>query len=260
MPSNLRLQLDAQSTTQSYYPKPSSASSPAKKQKMSLSQTYRIASTARGKLGREAARGDHNLRLLVGHANLLDSLMVELANAEKEQEAWFNETIRKSAKPAAPKHIQWIDSIVEEHLDELVEDSDSDDSDSDADSDLDVEDVPAVPAPRRRSVSPPPPARAQFSLDDEEDDDEDDMEFDDEHALTRVPSHTPELIDEDSEESDDDSMPPSPPQPTMQFNGKASRSTNFFPEMVPAKLASQGPTVVTDDLLHHHSPTMVAAY
>lgn len=51
---------------------------------MSVTQTYYLAHTAWGKLSSGAARADHNLRLLVGHANLLDSLMVEPAEAEQE--------------------------------------------------------------------------------------------------------------------------------------------------------------------------------
>ena len=82
MPSHLRLQasfepLSANATYQTSPP----SSPPAKKQKMSLTQTYYVASTARSKLGKEANRADHNLRVLVGHANLLDNLMLDLANA-----------------------------------------------------------------------------------------------------------------------------------------------------------------------------------
>jgi len=251
MPSNLRLQVDTQST-QSYFPHPAAVSPPAKKQRMSLTQTYRIASTARSKLGREASRGDHDLRLLVGHANLLDSLMVELADAEREQESWFNENLRAQAKPEGPKHVQWFDSILEEHEDDL---SDSED-DSDADSDIDTEDFPAVTQspPRRRSVSPPPPVASSYLL---EDDDEDDYEDDEEHALSRVPSHTPDLIHEDSEESDDDSMPSSPPSSSMEFEAQSSDLSDLF-QKVPAKLAR--PTVVHDDMFQSHTPHMISAY
>jgi hypothetical protein len=38
----------------------------------SLEQVYRIATVARGKLGAAAGQPEHNLRLLVAHANLLD--------------------------------------------------------------------------------------------------------------------------------------------------------------------------------------------
>ncbi|PSK58764.1 hypothetical protein B9Z65_6779 [Elsinoe australis] len=242
MPSNLRLQLDAQST-QSFFPHNTSVSSPQQKSKMSLTQTYRIASTARGKLGMEASRSDHNLRLLVGHANLLDSLMLELANAEREQEAWFNDTIRTANRGEAPKHIQWFDSIAEEN-DEAFEE----DSDSESDSDIEVDDFPVVAAPRRRSVSPPP-AAPLFLDDDEEVEDYDEDE--EELALTRVPSHsTPELVHEDSE-SDDESMPPSPSHTKLEFIEKTSAtltSTELYPK-----------AAVTEDFLHQQ-PAMIPAY
>ena len=93
MPSHLRLQasfepLSANATYQTSPP----TSPPAKKQKMSLTQTYYVASTARSKLGREANRADHNLRVLVGHANLLDNLMLDLANAVSVQSSKSNPT------------------------------------------------------------------------------------------------------------------------------------------------------------------------
>src|SRR6185295_8894158 len=114
-------------------------------QKMSLSQTYFIASSARSKLGKEACRPDHNLRLLVGHANLLDSLMLELRDAEREQEAWFNASVKRAQRDEEPKHIRWADTIVEE---------DDSDSDSDSDSEFDEEDF-EMAIPLRRIRSPP---------------------------------------------------------------------------------------------------------
>lgn len=210
MPSHLRIQssfepFEAEATFQTSPRLP-----PAKKQRMSLTQTYYIASAARSKLGKEAARADHNLRLLVGHANLLDNLMVELADAEREQEAWFNQSVRKAAKPEEPRHIQWIDTIAEEM--EV-------DDDSDSDSDVDESELYDIPMPTIR-VTP-------VELDSEELDDSDyDEEDDEEHALVRVPSRRdsppPELLSDD--ESEDESMPPSPEQVTLQYNEKDHQS------------------------------------
>lgn len=50
--------------------------------KPSLIETYYVAHRARGKLSREAARKSHDLRQMVGHANMLDSLMLVLDEAE----------------------------------------------------------------------------------------------------------------------------------------------------------------------------------
>lgn len=98
---------------------------------MSITQTYYLAHSARGKLSNEASRSDHRLRRLVGHANLLDSLMLELADAEAEQESWFNASVRGARKTEADRHIQWADSVVEEpEEDWRAEDGESDSSDS----------------------------------------------------------------------------------------------------------------------------------
>ena len=45
------------------------------------------------KLRTEASQTDHNLRLLVSHANLLDAIMEEIDNVEDEQESLFQGTI-----------------------------------------------------------------------------------------------------------------------------------------------------------------------
>lgn len=71
---------------------------------MSITQAYLIAHTAWSKLSVEASRPDHHLRLIVGHANLLDSLMVELAGAEQEQEQWFNFSVCGARAAEAQAH------------------------------------------------------------------------------------------------------------------------------------------------------------
>jgi len=186
---------------------------PQKKQKMSLSQTYFIASSARSKLGKEACKPDHNLRLLVGHANLLDSLMVELRDAEREQEAWFNQSVQKAQKGDEPRHVQWIDNIPE---DEEEEDA----SDSDSDSDFDEEDF-EMTVPLRRLRSPPVTITSQEVDSDSEDEHDmyEDLEDSPELALVRTHSHPPELVNDS--DSEDDSPPASPPQATFEYSEKA---------------------------------------
>jgi len=179
--------------------------------KMSITQTYHLAHSARVKLSREAARADHDLRLLVGHANLLDSLMLDLANAEKEQERWFNNTVRNASKlvkqPTTP-HIRWADTVEEESIEDY--DDDSDLSDDDSDSEYDEEELQMAIAASPALI---------YSVQPEEQDDEQvaDDEEEEEAArltLTRTPSRQqspPELLDdESSSESEEDSMPPSP--------------------------------------------------
>jgi hypothetical protein len=223
--SHLRIQTSFEpftaETTRSHFV----SSPPPKKQKMSLTQTYYIAASARSKLGKEACRADHDLRLLVGHANLLDSLMIELQDAERQQEQWFNQTMAKASKAEEPRHIQWADSIAEE----LEEDDDEDDDVSDSDSDNE-DDFDMIPMPRRIAQSPVQISTMEVDDDSEDEDDfYDDMEDDSELALTRVPSQSqspPELTFE--EESDDESPPTSPPQSTLNFSEKEGMLTTTF--------------------------------
>lgn len=217
------------------------SSPPQKKQKMSLTQTYYIAASARSKLGKEACRADHNLRLLVGHANLLDSLMIELQDAERQQEAWFNQTMAKASKAEEPRHIQWADSIAEED-----EDDDSD-SESECDDDFDM-----VPLPRRIAQ-----AAVQIStmeIDEDEEEFYDDMEDDSDLALTRVPSQIqspPELTYE--EDSDDESPPASPPNSTLEFSEKEAMLTTSF-------YAKQQTHVMDDQPLFMDSAPLITSY
>ena len=216
--------------------RPTAQSPPAKKQKMSLTQTYYLAHTARGKLSKEAARGDHNLRLLVGHANLLDGLMLDLANAEQEQESWFNQTVKSAAKaseePKPSPRVSWADqhTIMEEEV--VEEEMYDEDSDSDEDDEEDVAET-AVAA-RKASAQP-----MQITLSEDEDEEMDDDEFDEELSLTRTSSRSPtelsppELMhgDSDSDSEEDESMPPSPPPTELLITEKQRQciaTTSFY--------------------------------
>ncbi|KAE8353524.1 hypothetical protein BDV28DRAFT_133037 [Aspergillus coremiiformis] len=204
--------------------------------KMSITQTYYLAHTARKKLTREASRADHDLRLLVGHANLLDSLMLDLADAEQEQERWFNQTVHGVTKgsPSETRHIQWAETVVEDSQ----EDWDPEDvSDSDLSDDSDVEDdyVPAPTPVRRRAPSPVAIVREKEVEEDYDSDSDSDFEYDDAEdlddlTLTRSPSRQspPELSSDSDEESEEESMPPSPPQPTLDtFSEKHPKATEL---------------------------------
>lgn len=216
--------------------------------KMSITQTYYLAHTARKKLTREASRADHDLRLLVGHANLLDSLMIDLADAEHEQERWFNQTVHGAAKAQdeqQSKHIQWATTttIVEdpeedwdpEDASDLDSDFSDDDEDEADDDDYDERDfVITTPPPRRRATSPMTVIHEQELMEDEDDDDDTDSDFEyddvevlEKLSLTRSPSRAsqspPELLADSDDDSEDDNLPPSPPQPTIEvFDEKAA--------------------------------------
>ncbi|KAI9876345.1 MAG: hypothetical protein M1830_006694 [Pleopsidium flavum] len=244
MPSYLRNQTSF--SPQSIYPtiQPTSPLPPQKKQKMSITQAYYLAQTARGKLSNEASRADHDLRMLVGHANLLDSLMLELADAEREQESWFNQTVNGAAKASAePKHISWADTIAEETAQDM--ESESSDSDSEYDEDEEMDIAAPFPVPARRA--PPPPASVttmEVDSDDDSDYSDDGIEDYSELTLTRTSSaHPPELSHESDSDSEDDSMPPSPPQPEASpdaFSEKqrqAIATTSFYEKQASSRTA-----------------------
>ncbi|KAI4211662.1 MAG: hypothetical protein LQ351_005565 [Letrouitia transgressa] len=236
MPSALRNSVAPETfTTATFHPK--TTSPPEKRQKMSLTQTYYLAHTARGKLSKEAARADHDLRLLVGHANLLDSLMLDLADAEREQESWFNQTVKGAAKASdEPKHIQWADTIQEEIEDEEYDD---DSSDSDSDSEDDEIDYAQSVHFRRLVQKASAVTTSESAIEDSDEEMEDDEEFDRNLALTRTPSHSsseypPELMHESSDSESDEDMPPSPPSQELTLEAfsekqrQAIATTGFY--------------------------------
>ncbi|KZL80365.1 hypothetical protein CI238_09000 [Colletotrichum incanum] len=213
-----------------------SSSSPLRlavqKKKMSITQTYYLAHKARAKLSSEAARADHDLRLLVGHANLLDSLMLELADAEREQESWFNQSVRGATK-TEDRHVQWADSVIEDPEDDWHADdaSDSDDSSSDSSDDDyedDIEMANTVSLRRMPSAAPASPRTTTVEVSEDYDMEEDDLEEDyAQLELVRTPSHSssssPPELEHDSDISDDESMPPSPPNAVLAFSEKEAK-------------------------------------
>ena len=208
MPSHLRLQSSIEepiSANATYRTSPTLP--PAKKQKMSLTSTYYVASTARSKLGREAARADHDLHRLVSHANLLDSLMIELADAEREQEAWFNQSVRKASTPDQPKRVQFLDTVAEQY--DAEEDSDSDDE-----ADDEYEEMMLSLSSTKNIKTPP----VVFTSEVEEDEFEDEDSEEEELQLQRTPSkHSPcpgldDCESSDSEDEDDECPSPEPVQ------------------------------------------------
>ena len=148
-----------------------------------LTDTYSVATTCRSKLGKEADRADHQLRRLVGHANMLDKLMDQLIDGERRQERRVNALIRAVPEPQQPRKVLWIDRIAEEL--EEAEDSDSDD-DSGAEDETTTHKVPL--RNNRKVKSPLPKPWEDYLADDDSasDDDEDaDSGADDEELVLR---------------------------------------------------------------------------
>jgi hypothetical protein len=91
-----------------------------------VSQTYMIAYQAREKLAKEANCPDHNLHRLVCHANMLDTLIFDLAHAEGEQGSYLNRLSSGAKKPTRkPKAEKWARVV----RDKLEEESGSDERD-----------------------------------------------------------------------------------------------------------------------------------
>jgi hypothetical protein len=125
---------------------------------MRISQSYYIAQVARNKLLPEASRADHNLRVVVGHANLLDSLLIQLEEAAQEHENRLGQPAHRAVKPSQRRRVKWANIIVEDaeegRLAE-VDSSDSSDSDSDYSSDEEIDTTGISPSHRivaRRAV------------------------------------------------------------------------------------------------------------
>lgn len=157
---------------------------------MSITQTYFLAHSARGKLSKEAARADHDLRLLVGHANMLDSLMIDLANAEQEQERWFNKSL--SGAREQEEDMAHEETIMEEPEAEW----EAEDAESSDESDDDEEDESLT---LTRTVS--------------------------RHELPQLAAD-----DEESDSDDDQHMPPSPPNLSLDSltSAKSFESGDFY--------------------------------
>jgi len=179
--------------------------------------------------------------------------MLELAEAEQEQESWFNQSVKGATKSEeAPKHIQWADSIVEEpEEDWQAEDADSDSSDSESEfDDEDIEMTSAGIMSLRRVPSQTTITAREVDESDEEEEYEDDGEED--YAmlsLQRSPSHAaypPELShDSEDDSSEDEAMPPSPPStalPTLSEKQRQQIATTSFYDSPSSQSEKLSPT------------------
>lgn len=190
-----------------------------------LSETYFLAARARSKLTREAARHDHDLRILVSHANLLDSLMDSLAKqrAEQRAEQKLNQasSIASKVSFAAPPHklhasVPGVAVIPEEEEDDYDEEEDpeyeQDSSDSDSDDYEDEEDDDddlkfyGITYLHENKSSPVVgfktlPKREQFAVTEDE---VDENEEEDDNNMTSPTDSLPQLSYSSGEESDEE--------------------------------------------------------
>jgi len=118
----------------------------------------------------------------------------------------------------------------------------------------------------RRSSSSVVPTTSEYTVssreveEDEEDDvaEFEDMEYDEEHALTRVESHPPELVHEDSSDSEDDSLPSSPDDSDIDF---ASYQPTQPIKTTPYKNKMEHDHYLADSIIiQQRSGPMISAY
>ncbi|KIW93117.1 uncharacterized protein Z519_05722 [Cladophialophora bantiana CBS 173.52] len=239
---------NTKSASQSIYTRP-----PQKKQKMSITQTYFLAHSARGKLSREAARPDHDLRLLVGHANMLDSLMLDLANAEQEQERWFNNIVNGSQAQEEEEEER------HRHVETIVEEPEADWEPEDAASSEEESEDETEQKPDTKVTA--------IEVDSDMEDDED--EENEELTLVRTASRhsPPELSLDTDSDSEDEQMPPSPPATTIQVLSEKQRqaiaTTSFYDAKDNASLSPEESEAFEEEgfyLPSRQQPTIIAAY
>jgi len=199
---------------------------------------YYLAHSARSKLSREAARADHDLRLLVGHANMLDSLMIDLANAEQEQERWYNRSLSGVREQEA--EVSHEGTIMEEpEVDWEAEDAESSDE-----SDYEEEQI--------KPAHPYEMSSREFDM---ELDDEEDQSL----SLTRTESRhsPPELTLDYGSDSDEEHMPPSPPNLTINHLSAKQSSSIDTSALYPALQDTKHSAL---QLPEGQQPTIIAAY
>lgn len=217
----------------------------AQQKKMSIARSYYLARRARSKLSAEAARHDHDLRLLVGHANLLDSLMIHLAEAERDQEEWFNQAIQgnmiaeeeeeyeedsRDWPQSQPETQGWLatdyESDTESEEEEDEEEEDSEDEMEFTEYELSTSSKGSPSGPRYQTII------GVSEVDEDYDDEEDEEDEDGLYTLTRTVSHRPpQLVADMSDDEEEESNPPSPPQVTLSSfsskKGSSSKPTYF---------------------------------
>lgn len=182
---------------------------------------------------------------------MLDSLMIDLANAEQEQERWFNNIVsgNKEEEQTQPSHVETI--VEEPEADWEAEDATSTD---DEESEDEAEDEKPT---------------ANITAIEVDSDMEDDDEMDSELTLTRTASrHSPPELSLDSDsDSEDEQMPPSPPTTTLEVLTEKQRqaiaTTSFYDAKDTTSLSPAESEAFEQEgfyLPSRQQPTIIAAY
>lgn len=161
-----------------------------------LVETYLLVNKARAKLTKEASNNDHDLRVLVCHANLLDSLMESLENHRNNSYSSSNSIINNYLNfPPNGSKVTYID-------DDL-------DSDSDSDDDSDNDDAESFGVYEYRADSEDEASDSDEASEEEEEEEEDPWKIKFEiPALPKRQSHNLPTITEESDITDISSTSP----------------------------------------------------
>ena len=91
---------------------------PLKRETMSITQRSFLARTAHSKLCAERFKADHNLRILVGHASILDPLLTQRMAAKEKGESDFDDTPRfyQADSGRAPRQVQFADVVAKKPM------------------------------------------------------------------------------------------------------------------------------------------------
>jgi hypothetical protein len=168
--------------------------------------------------------------------------MLHLAEAEAEQERWYQNTVRGNERDA-------------EEYGSLATDYESEEEESDDEEEYEEEED------MRPHYNAPTIAIHEVEDEDEEgyDDYEEDYEDDDEDgmfALTRTTSHRPPSLCSDESDDDDDEHPPSPLQPAEHFPISQKDDLHEVSYFDGSFLHEPSEVIFGDRLL----PTMVSSY
>lgn len=166
--------------------------------------------------------------LSLGHANLLDTLMIHLTEAERDQEQWFNSMVRGNEESRESREFPETIEEESEGYGSLAADYDTESDTSSESDDGEMEDVELGYSLLAREASfmysstrTTTTIIGVSELDEGYDEAGDDTEEEDEdedgmYSLTRTTSRRPPSLCSDySDEEEEESNPPSPPQPTI---------------------------------------------
>jgi len=164
-------------------------------QTLNTAQLSYLARMARGKLLNEAQQIDHNLRLVVIHANLLDSLMVHLAFAQQREYLYPLE---------APSYEQGANLWRRHHQHPFSEEEEEEEEDEECDSDAEYADSTDDEVEYQQM--------ATVSISSEPTDRENDYDQMEDLVLARTTwRHSPpELVINDDSGTDEEFGPPTP--------------------------------------------------